>query len=233
MSPINGQNRALIAALQAELARRRGRRCPSTGATATGIRCSDRHAAADGRRRRAAGAGVRDLGLQFLLRLPAVSRGRRAGPRRRWARALPQVEKLRPSTTIPASSRPNADRVREALAQRPRRAPGGGCGSRSRRTAFRCRWPAGCAVRGAAAGGLRRSWLRRWAGDPWALAYQSRSGPPRQPWLEPDIRDHLKRLHHDEASRDVVVAPIGFLSDHMEVVYDLDTEAAAVRSSSA
>jgi ferrochelatase len=53
----------------------------------------------------------------------------------------------------------------------------------------------------------------------WKLAYQSRSGPPSQPWLEPDIGDFLR-----ETRSDVVVAPIGFLSDHMEVIYDLDTE---------
>jgi len=58
----------------------------------------------------------------------------------------------------------------------------------------------------------------------WELVYQSRSGPPGQPWLEPDIRDHLRQLHADGV-REVVIAPIGFLSDHMEVLYDLDTEA--------
>jgi ferrochelatase len=58
----------------------------------------------------------------------------------------------------------------------------------------------------------------------WQLVYQSRSGPPHQPWLEPDIGKHLERLKA-EGVEDVVVAPIGFISDHMEVVYDLDTEA--------
>jgi ferrochelatase len=56
---------------------------------------------------------------------------------------------------------------------------------------------------------------------------QSRSGPPSQPWLEPDILDHLRRLA-ENGVRDVVAAPIGFLSDHMEVMYDLDVEAAAL-----
>ena len=54
----------------------------------------------------------------------------------------------------------------------------------------------------------------------WKLAYQSRSGPPSQPWLEPDICDQLREMRSD-----VVIAPIGFLSDHMEVIYDLDVEA--------
>jgi len=58
------------------------------------------------------------------------------------------------------------------------------------------------------------------------LAWCSRSGPPQQPWLEPDILDRLTELAAD-GIRSVVLAPIGFLSDHMEVVYDLDTEAAA------
>ncbi len=56
------------------------------------------------------------------------------------------------------------------------------------------------------------------------IAYQSRSGPPQQPWLEPDIRDALRELHA-AAVRDVVIVPLGFLSDHIEIVYDLDTEA--------
>lgn len=57
----------------------------------------------------------------------------------------------------------------------------------------------------------------------WKLVFQSRSGPPAQPWLEPDIRGYL-----DEVRSDVVIAPIGFLSDHMEVLYDLDTEVRAL-----
>jgi ferrochelatase len=62
----------------------------------------------------------------------------------------------------------------------------------------------------------------------WTLVYQSRSGPPSQPWLEPDIADHLRSVAADSTSRGVVIAPIGFLSDHMEVIYDLDTEARAL-----
>ncbi|ANC32792.1 Ferrochelatase [Isoptericola dokdonensis DS-3] len=60
----------------------------------------------------------------------------------------------------------------------------------------------------------------------WDLAYCSRSGPPSQPWLEPDVNDHLEALAADGVT-DVVMAPIGFVSDHMEVAYDLDTEAMA------
>ena len=60
----------------------------------------------------------------------------------------------------------------------------------------------------------------------WTLVYQSRSGPPSQAWLEPDICDYLNSLHQSRSSRDVVIVPIGFLCDHIEVLYDLDTEAA-------
>jgi protoporphyrin/coproporphyrin ferrochelatase len=61
---------------------------------------------------------------------------------------------------------------------------------------------------------------------PSALVYSSRSGPPSVPWLEPDVNDHLRSLELREVPA-VVLVPIGFVSDHMEVVYDLDTEAMA------
>ena len=61
----------------------------------------------------------------------------------------------------------------------------------------------------------------------YSLAYQSRSGSPSQPWLEPDICDHLNTLK-TAGIADVVVAPIGFVSDHVEVLYDLDHEAQEV-----
>ena len=60
---------------------------------------------------------------------------------------------------------------------------------------------------------------------PWLLAYSSRSGPPSQPWLEPDINDLLDE-RAAAGSRAVVVVPIGFVSDHMEVKFDLDVEGA-------
>lgn len=60
----------------------------------------------------------------------------------------------------------------------------------------------------------------------WHLVYQSRSGPPGVPWLEPDVNDTLRALAEDEVT-DVVLVPIGFLSDHVEVVWDLDTQARA------
>jgi ferrochelatase len=57
------------------------------------------------------------------------------------------------------------------------------------------------------------------------LVYQSRSGAPGQPWLGPDVLEYLRELAAAGVTRDIVLAPIGFISDHMEVVYDLDTEA--------
>jgi len=65
---------------------------------------------------------------------------------------------------------------------------------------------------------------------PWSLAYQSRSGPPSVPWLEPDVRDHLGELAKS-GTRAVVVIPVGFVSDHMEVRHDLDVEAAQTAGS--
>jgi ferrochelatase len=60
--------------------------------------------------------------------------------------------------------------------------------------------------------------------DRWKLVYQSRSGRPQDPWLGPDVLDHLRTLH-EAGVTNVIVHPVGFLSDHMEVLYDLDDEA--------
>jgi protoporphyrin/coproporphyrin ferrochelatase len=57
------------------------------------------------------------------------------------------------------------------------------------------------------------------------LVFQSRSGPPTQSWLEPDVLDYLREVKQRDLAASVVLAPIGFISDHMEVLYDLDTEA--------
>lgn len=61
----------------------------------------------------------------------------------------------------------------------------------------------------------------------WDLVWQSRSGPPHVPWLEPDVCDHLRELAKEGVPA-VVLVPIGFVTDHMEVIYDLDVEAADV-----
>ena len=57
----------------------------------------------------------------------------------------------------------------------------------------------------------------------WSLAYQSRSGKPSDPWLEPDVNEMIRKLAQDNVT-DVIVAPIGFVCDHVEVLYDLDIE---------
>jgi len=59
----------------------------------------------------------------------------------------------------------------------------------------------------------------------YTLVYQSRSGPPHVPWLEPDIVDYMEEIN-EQGIKDIVIVPIGFISDHMEVMFDLDTEAA-------
>jgi ferrochelatase len=59
----------------------------------------------------------------------------------------------------------------------------------------------------------------------WRLVYQSRSGPPSQPWLQPDIADVIRQL---DRGAEVAVVPIGFISDHIEVIYDLDSEVQAI-----
>jgi ferrochelatase len=61
----------------------------------------------------------------------------------------------------------------------------------------------------------------------WSLAYQSRSGSPREPWLEPDVGDVI-RAAAKTGARHVVVAPVGFVCDHVEVLYDLDVEAVSI-----
>jgi len=72
-----------------------------------------------------------------------------------------------------------------------------------------------------------RAVAERLAHSKWSIAYQSRSGNPRDPWLEPDIGDALRSLAQ-KGTQDVVVMPIGFVCDHVEVLYDLDIEARAI-----
>jgi ferrochelatase len=136
--------------------------------------------------------------------------------------AAPVVDKLRAFHDHPGFVDANVDRVREALATLPldRRA-----GARVAFTAHSI--PVGMATGSDYVAQLRETCTLVAARVPhtgWALVYQSRSGPPEQPWLGPDIRDHLDALRA-EGVADVVVAPVGFVCDHMEIVYDLDIEA--------
>jgi len=137
----------------------------------------------------------------------------------------PVVDKLPPFWNHPGFLEANGDRVRHALAQVPE----------DRRAAARLVYTAHSIPLSMSANCRYEEQLveaaRRVSAlavhDEWDLVWQSRSGPPTQPWLEPDILDHLRSLA-ENGVRDVVCSPLGFLSDHMEVMYDLDYEAAAV-----
>jgi protoporphyrin/coproporphyrin ferrochelatase len=130
--------------------------------------------------------------------------------------ALPPmiVDKVRVFGTEAGFVEAMADRVREALAQNP--------GAEILFTAHSI--PQSMARTSRYEAQLREASARvaeLAGGAQWRLVWQSRSGPPTVPWLEPDILDTLKEM----AGKRVVIAPIGFLSDHMEVMYDLDYEA--------
>jgi ferrochelatase len=141
----------------------------------------------------------------------------------------PVIDKIRHYHDHPGHIEPHVEAVRAALATLPaaRRA--------TTRLVFTAHSiPTSMATGSGPQGGRYEAQLRevaalvaRQAGPdlPWDLVWQSRSGPPQMPWLEPDISDHLTALHH-AGTTSVVVSPIGFISDHLEVVWDLDTEAA-------
>jgi ferrochelatase len=142
----------------------------------------------------------------------------------------PQLDKLRTFFDHPGFIDPQVDGLRDALLSLDpaRRA--------SARVVFVSHsLPVAMAQAAGPQGGLYATQLRAAAAlvaercgiAEWDLAFCSRSGPPATPWLEPDIRDHLASLA-GTGVRDVVVVPIGFVSDHMEVRWDLDIEAAAV-----
>jgi ferrochelatase len=128
----------------------------------------------------------------------------------------PEIVKIPPFSQHPNFIRATVDRARAALAE----LPGGELlftahsipVSMAQSSPYVAELERACAAVAAALG--RREWK---------LVYQSRSGPPGQPWLEPDIGDSLRGVRSG-----VVIVPIGFLSDHLEVLYDLDTEARAV-----
>jgi ferrochelatase len=136
----------------------------------------------------------------------------------------PVVDKLRGFHNHPGFVEPLADRVRAALEQvlEPRRSE-----ARLVFTAHSLPLSLARAARYEAELLDTAALVAERAGRAeYALVYQSRSGPPSQPWLEPDVGDHLRALAQ-EGVRDVVLAPIGFLSDHVEVAFDLDVAARA------
>ena len=132
----------------------------------------------------------------------------------------PAIEKLPPFSGHPLFIEANACRVKDAL----------GAAGEARLVFTAHSIPVSMSVTCSYEDQIRsaaRATAERIGCSEWDLAWQSRSGPPQQPWLGPDILDHLRALSA-AGTHEVVVAPIGFLSDHMEVLYDLDVEAAAL-----
>jgi ferrochelatase len=220
VSPINEQNRRLIAALEREL-EASGPRLP--------VYWGNRNwhpLLADTLRR------MRDDGIKNALAFVTSAYSSYSGCRQyredveRAREAVgdgaPSVEKLRAFYNHPGFVGPNVENLRAALEQIPE----------DRRASARVAFTAHSIPSAMAAGcDYERQLLEtcrlvaKGAGAAaWRLVFQSRSGPPTQPWLEPDVCDHLRALK-EEGVTDVVVAPAGFISDHMEVLYDLDTEA--------
>ena len=134
----------------------------------------------------------------------------------------PQIDKLRLFYNHPGFIEAMSDRVWDALEQIPA----------ERRGAARLIYTAHSIPVAAACNCSYEEQLaeacrlvsQRLARAEWHVAYQSRSGSPRQAWLEPQVRDLLGALAEKNGPRDVVAAPIGFVCRHMEVVYDLDVE---------
>jgi ferrochelatase len=220
VSPINAQNRALLAALREELGTH-GPRLPLYWGNRNWhpfLADTLRAMAADGVRRALAFVTSAYSSYSSCRQyLDDIARaGAEVGP------SAPAVDKLRPFHDHPGFVEANADRLRAALESLPpdRR--------RTARIAFTAHSiPVAMAAASDYVAQLRETCAlvaARVAPAPWALVYQSRSGSPRDPWLEPDVLDHLAALRA-EGVDDVVVAPVGFVSDHMEVAYDLDTEA--------
>lgn len=239
-SPINDQNRALLAALRAELDARGLGDVP----LAWGNRNWDPYTGP-------ALAGLRDAGARRVLALVTSAYGSYSGCRQyreHVAAALGEtaveevrVDKLRHYFNHPGFVRANADAVVEAftdLAGRTGRpvadllaeAPllfvthsiplAMESGSSARRPGYLAQHEDACReVAALVAADLG-------AAPAWSLAFCSRSGPPSQPWLEPDVNDVLAERAEAGVTA-VVMSPIGFVSDHMEVAYDLDTEAMA------
>lgn len=132
----------------------------------------------------------------------------------------PKVDKLRVFYNHPGYIEACADRVREAAAGIPAQAP-------VRLVVTAHSIPSSMAETSAYEQQLRetaRLVAEATGYTRWDLVFQSRSGPPSQRWLDPDVLDHLRTLH-SEGERHVVLAPLGFISDHLEVLYDLDVEA--------
>ncbi|MCW5253429.1 ferrochelatase [Streptomyces sp. SHP 1-2] len=240
VSPINGQNRALLEALRADFAGH-GLDLPVYWGNrnwAPYLTDTLREMVRDGRRRvlvvttsaYASYSGCRQYRENLADALAALA-----------AEGLepPAVDKLRHYFNHPGFVEPMADGVVRALAELPEEVRAGAhiafCTHSIPVSAADTSGPPGDHGDGGAyvrqhldvartiADAVRE---RTGTDHPWRLVYQSRSGAPHIPWLEPDICDHLAE-RREAGVPAVVMAPIGFVSDHMEVLYDLDTEATA------
>ena len=214
--------------------RPRACRCRSMSACATGIPTC-RHAGGDVARRHPPRGRIHRRRAAELLELHAVSGERRRGARARWrGGARRRRGRLRRATGTPIPGFVDGERRRTSATRstRCRRSVRDRAEDLSPRTAFRCRWRerypyqrqleetarlVGASVNAEPLERSRDS----------ALVYQSRSGRPEDPWLGPDVCDYL-RDERREGLRPRCSSPIGFLCDHIEVLYDLDVEAAAV-----
>jgi protoporphyrin/coproporphyrin ferrochelatase len=133
----------------------------------------------------------------------------------------PEVPRLRMLYNHPGFVAANADRVREALAQ-----VGADAHVAFTAHSIPAAMAKSCAYEAQLSETARLVAEAAGVAD-WQVVYQSRSGPPQVPWLEPDVCDHLEAVAARGVQR-VVLSPIGFLSDHLEVLFDLDVEAREV-----
>ncbi|MGX5696124.1 ferrochelatase [Agromyces soli] len=239
VSPINQQNRELKAALEAELARR-GIELP----VIWGNRNWDPYL----------NDALNEANQQGFTKLIAIATSAYSSYsscrqyREDFADALAdtglgetiQIDKVRQFFDHPGFVQPFIEGVREGIAELERRVPGLDRASGVEVLFATHSIPStdaaksGPAERGFGEGGAYAAQHRAvaevvmreaGAGDvPWQLVYQSRSGPPSMPWLEPDINDAIAELPA-AGRKAVVIVPLGFVSDHMEVLWDLDNEA--------
>jgi protoporphyrin/coproporphyrin ferrochelatase len=220
-SPINDQNRALIAALDSEL-KRQDIKLP--------IYWGNRNwqPFLPGALRAMRADGVKNA-LAFVTSAYSSYSGCRqyrenlAAAQADVGEGAPKIDKLRVFYNHPGFIEATAERVREAMGQF-----AGGESEQPRLVATAHSIPCSVAETSDYELQLRetaRLVAERLGLQEWDLVFQSRSGPPSQPWLEPDILDHLRQLAEREV-KNIVVSPLGFLSDHMEILYDLDAEAA-------
>jgi len=220
VSPINAQNRALVGALEAEL----GRHGP-----ALPVYWGNLHAAPwlEDAVRAMASDGVARALAWVTSAYPSPSGCRNyldaiAAARAAVGDAAPEVDKIRTFSDHPGFVEPWAQALRRARGEAgPEAALLFSAHSIPAAQAQTCRYQA----RLLETAGL----VAERAGEPsprWELVFQSRSGRPDQAWLEPDLGERLAAIGAASAPAAVVVAPIGFVSDHMEVVYDIDVKAA-------